>query len=100
MKPLRFHPEAEAELLAAAAWYETQQGDLGKRFLAAVRDSLVRIQMNPRLFPLVDDEIRRCLTRTFPFGLLFQVEPDKIVIWAVMHLHREPGYWKNRVPEP
>lgn len=51
MNLVRFHPEAEAEMIGAAAWYEKQQPDLGKRFLATVQDSLNRIKINPLLFP-------------------------------------------------
>ena len=98
MKPVRFHPEAEAEMMSAAKFYETQQKDLGKRFLASVQDALNRIQVNPVLYQEIEDGVRRCLTMTFPFGVVFQIMPDKYVIIAVMHLHRDPGYWKNRVP--
>jgi cytochrome P450 len=96
MKPVRFHPEAQAEMMEAAAYYEAQQPQLGKRFLISVRDALNRIQVNPFLYPLVEGDVRRCLTRTFPFGVLFRIRPDEYVVVAVMHLHREPGYWKKR----
>ena len=43
MKPIRFHPEAEAEMIEAAAWYEVQQADLGKRFLTSVQDALNKV---------------------------------------------------------
>ena len=92
-----FHPEADAELIAAAAYYQDQQEDLGKRFLSSVEDSLARIRINPRLCPAIDGDVRRCLTRTFPFGVLFRDRADRIEIIAVMHLRREPGYWKERV---
>jgi cytochrome P450 len=49
------------------------------------------------LYGVVDGDVRRCLTRTFPYGVLFQIKPDKYVIIAVMHLHRDPDYWKKRV---
>ncbi len=98
MKPVRFHPEAEAEMMSAAMFYETQQKDLGKRFLASVQDALNRIQVNPLLYQEIEDGVRRCLTMTFPFGVVFRIMPDQYVIIAVMHLHRDPGYWKNRVP--
>lgn len=98
MKPIRFHPEAESEMMAASAFYETQQKDLGKRFLASVQDALNRIQVNPLLYSEIEDSVRRCLTTTFPFGVLFRIMPDQYVIIAVMHLRREPGYWKSRVP--
>jgi hypothetical protein len=38
MKPFRFHPEADTEMIAAAKFYENQQKDLGKRYLASVQD--------------------------------------------------------------
>jgi hypothetical protein len=98
MIPIRFHPEAEAEMMSAAKYYETQQKDLGKRFLASVQDALNRIQINPLLYQEIETGVRRCLTMTFPFGVVFRIMPNQYVIIAVMHLHREPGYWKNRVP--
>ena len=47
MKPIRFHPEADSEMVDAAVWYESQQKGLGKRFVTAVQDALNRIQLNP-----------------------------------------------------
>jgi len=34
MISIRFHPEADAEMMSAAVFYEKQQKYLGKRFLA------------------------------------------------------------------
>jgi len=96
MIPIRFHPDAE--MMAAAKYYESQQKDLGKRFLASVQDALNRIQVNPLLYQEIEAGVRRCLTMTFPFSVVFRIMPNQYVIIAVMHLHREPGYWKNRVP--
>lgn len=97
MNPIHFHPHAEAELIAAASWYEGEQADLGKRFLSSLEDGVSRIRINPNLFPLVDGEVRRCLLRTFPFGILFRLRDNRIEIVAVMHLKRHPDYWRNRV---
>ena len=96
MKTVKFQPDAENEMIEAAAYYETQQSQLGRRFLASVQDAINRIVFNPRLYPVIDLDIRRCLTKTFPFGVLFRELPDKVVIMAVMNLHRDPDYWKNR----
>jgi len=96
MKPIRFHPEAEAEMMEAAAYYEAQQPQLGRRFLVSVQDALNRIQVNPLLYRLVEGDVRRCRTRTFPFAILFRIKPDEYVVIAVMHLHREPDYWQKR----
>jgi hypothetical protein len=96
MKPVRFHPAAEAEMVAAAVYYEQQLADLGKRFLVSVQEAVSKIQIDPQLYPVVDLDVRRCLTRTFPFGILYRELPKHIVVVAVMHLHRDPDYWKNR----
>ena len=96
MNPFRFHPEAELEMNQAAAWYESQEANLGKRFLTSVQDALNRIQLHPELYPIIEGDVRRCLVKTFPFGVLFRIMPGVFVITAVMHLNRDPGYWRNR----
>ena len=97
MKPVRFHPDAEAEMIEAVDWYESQQSGLGGRFLTTVQDAVNRIELNPELFPIVECDVRRCLTRTFPFGVLFRIKPDMFQVMAIMHLRRDPGYWRTRV---
>lgn len=96
MKAVRFHPDADTEMVDAARWYELQQEGLGKRFLASVQEALNRIKLNPRMHPIVEDDVRRCITKMFPFGILFRMNPGFISVMAVMHLHRDPDYWKTR----
>jgi hypothetical protein len=38
------------------------------------------------------------LTRVFPYAVLYTIELDYVLIIAVMHTHREPGYWRRRLP--
>ena len=40
MKPVGFHKDAETEMNEGAAWYESQQFDLGKRFLASIQGAV------------------------------------------------------------
>lgn len=96
MIPVRFHSEAEAEMIHAAVWYEQQQQDLGERFLSSVQDGVNRIKINPRLYPVVEGSARRCLLQTFPFSIVFEIKPDALVVIAVMHHRRNPDYWKTR----
>jgi toxin ParE1/3/4 len=46
---------------------------------------------------VIEEDVRRCLTRVFPYAVLYTIETDFILIVAVMHCSREPGYWKSRV---
>ncbi len=97
MNSVRFHRDAELEMIDTAAWYESQNEGLGKHFLASVQDSIQRIQITPQLFPLVEGDVRRCLTNTFPFSVLFRIQIDSCIIVAIMHHRREPDYWKSRL---
>jgi len=40
--------------------------------------------------------VRRCKTKAFPFDVLFRMFSSELVVIAVMHLHRDPDYWKAR----
>ncbi len=97
MKPVELHPEAEAEMRAAARWYHASQPGLGTRFLREVARTGKLIASHPEAWPIVTGNVRRCQVNCFPFGLLYRVEVEKVYILAVMHQKREPGYWKNRL---
>ena len=97
MTGVAFHPEAEAELLASANWYEERSPGLGEAFLAEVELAVQRVLASPEAWAIVTDQIRRHRVHRFPFAILYRVDPDQIYIVAIMHLHREPGYWEHRV---
>lgn len=78
----------------AAAYYETRQKDLGRRFLASVQDAVYRITLNPHQCPTVELDVRRCLTRPSPSVSCSGKLPD-VIVMAVTHLHRDPDYWKT-----
>ena len=97
MKAVLFHPEAEEEMIASAVFYETRSKGLGHKFLNEIARSLDLISSAPKTWPVFSDDIRRFLLQRFPFGLLYEIHDDYIYIIAVMHLHREPFYWKSRL---
>ncbi len=72
---------------------------MAQAFINAVEEAIFRIVESPTRWVVVDEDIRRCLTRKFPYGILYTIEEDYILIVAVMHCSREPGYWKERVTE-
>ena len=97
-----FDFEAEAEYISAAAYYEEARTGLGDQFIQAVERAIHSACDQPQWFRLISPRVRRSLVRGFPYGILFAVAGDRLYILAVMHLHREPGYWSERlkrVPE-
>jgi len=93
----RFHPEALSEFKAAAVYYEKQQHGLGLRFTSAVQTAVDHIVASPQSWRVFEEDVRRYLTKVFPYAVLYTIESDYVLIVAVMHCHREPGYWNHRV---
>ena len=94
-----FHPEALAEYEDGARFYAARQPDLDLRFIAAVEDAIAGVCESPARWRIFDDgEVRRALTRVFPYGILYTIEPDHVLIVAVAHCSREPRYWLDRLP--
>ncbi|MFW5751753.1 MAG: hypothetical protein ACOCW8_00290 [bacterium] len=75
-----FHPDAEDELGRAIEVYSAIQ----------------RAVAHPKAWSSLEGEIRRVLIRRFPYGVLYTEKKDGLFILAVMHLHRDPEYWKTR----
>jgi plasmid stabilization system protein ParE len=91
-----FHPEAEEEFLEAINYYEDRERGLGYDFSIEVFATIQNIVIYPTAWPVIEESIRRCLVHRFPYGVLYSIEQEEILILAVMHLRRHPGYWKNR----
>jgi len=92
-----FHPEAEKELILAIDFYEDKEAGLGRDFALEIYSTVERILTYPDAWPIVEEDIRRSLVKRFPFGVLYSKLEEEIVIIAVMHLNREPEYWKTRI---
>ena len=96
MKPVRFLNPAEQEMLDAARYYESQAPGLGDDFLDKIDSAVQDVSENPEAWPVLRFKIRRRLIHRFPYGLLYRVDPNEIVILTTMHLHRHPSYWFHR----
>ena len=94
-----FHPEARLEFRESAAFYEGCRPGQGAAFTNEIEGILRRILEAPDRWPFFEDDVRRCLARRYPYGILYSVEPGYILIVAVMHCSRKPGYWRNRLLE-
>lgn len=92
-----FHPEALAEFEDAALYYAEKRSGLELRFIASVEAAIQRVVERPSSYAALEQDVRRCLARVFPYAVLYTVEFDFILIVAIMHCHQEPGYWRHRI---
>lgn len=98
----RYHREAREELTAAAEWYEARRPGLGQDFLAEVEQALSSIHEHPERWPRwagVETRVpvRKFVLQRFPFAIPYLVHDESIVVLAIAHGRRRPGYWLSRL---
>ena len=96
---VQFELEALGEYRDAVA-YSRQRFGLGEQFVQAVESSLEKIVSDPERHQEVGHGVRIFRMQRFPYYLFYHFLPDRslIVVYAVAHHHRKPGYWRARLP--
>ncbi len=88
---------AQRELDDAVAYYDEQAPGLGSAFLLEAVAAIDRIRRFPEAWHPLSQTLRRCRLRRFPYGLIYHLSQDEILIVAVAHSHRRPDYWRDRL---
>jgi len=91
----RFTSAALTELRQATLYYEHRENGLGAEFLDEIEATVNRIVRHPAAWHQLSPRTRRCRTHRFPFGLIYQIRSDEILITSVMDLRRDSTNWKN-----
>ena len=91
-----FHPDATIELAESADWYAEHSSRAARDFLVAVDVAIASIVGDPRRFVQIDDRHQSCSVIRFPFQVVYRVGDDRIVVVAIAHAKRRPGYWRAR----
>ncbi|WP_236696741.1 type II toxin-antitoxin system RelE/ParE family toxin [Rhodopirellula islandica] len=91
-----FHPDATIELSDSAEWYAERSSRAARNFLVAVDVAVAPIMDDPKRFLSIDDRHQSCSVIKFPFQIVFRVNDDRIVVIAVAHAKRRPGYCCGR----
>jgi len=98
VKRVRFHPEARAEVRAAAEFYRTVSRGLAAGFVSEVRSAVDRVSRLPSSGAhLATGGVRRVVLGRFPFNLIYRDTDELMYVVAVMHQRRRPGYWRDRL---
>ncbi|MFZ5572504.1 MAG: type II toxin-antitoxin system RelE/ParE family toxin [Thermodesulfobacteriota bacterium] len=92
---------ARTELYEAVVFYNIQKQGLGEEFAEEAEDTITRIKENPEAWPRLasSTRTRRCLTNRFPYGIIYQIRKNSILVVAVMHQRRHPRSWRSRLPK-
>ena len=94
---IKIHELAVQEFDEAIEWYELQSKGLGKRFKKSVTHQLKKIKQNPDWFLIEAENIYKVYIPKFPYKILYTLDKEKIIVWAIAHMHRKPWYWQSRM---
>ncbi len=93
----KFLLSAEKEFEEAVIYYNSQSEGLGFEFAVEIKHTIQRIIDYPKAWTRISKRIRRCRTNRFPYGIIYQIRRDCILIIAVMHMHGKPETWQSRI---
>lgn len=100
----QIHPEAQAEVQAAAEHYERKQANLGYEFADEYDRALTAVLTDPAMYPRDENgppevEARHRTVRRFPFRIFYTLRDSGVYILAVAHTSRRPDYWHHRTTD-
>lgn len=96
-RELEYLEEALQEAEAAARWYAERSVTAAAAFSREMDSAESAITRFPEAWPSFDHGTRRYLLQRFPFSVVYRVEARRVLIVAVAHALRRPGYWKSRL---
>ena len=92
-----FHRLAAKEYRSARDWYAARSVDVAERFRIAVDRATGRIATQREILARLGRKYRWVRVSRFPYVLIFRERsPDVVMVVAVAHPSRRPGYWRHR----
>jgi toxin ParE1/3/4 len=97
-RDLEYLEEALEEAEAAARWYAERSANAAAGFSGELDAAEIAILEQPEAWPPFEHGTRRYLVRRYPLSVVYCVESSRVLIVAVTHARRRPGYWRARLP--
>jgi plasmid stabilization system protein ParE len=98
---LIIRPEAEADILEAAVWYEERERGLGLEFTAGIKAAIEGAFRTPLAYLHLRDtpHVRRMLLKRFPYRVFYIIRAEAIIVFAVLHAAQHERHWERRMKE-
>ncbi len=96
---LRYSAEADAEFEEALTWYADRSTSAMLRLEREVAAAAGVLARHPRLGTPKPGKVRLLPLDDFPYSLVYAIRSDEVVVIALAHHSRRPGYWKDRLAD-
>src|SRR5688500_3558763 len=94
---VKLHPEARVDLREGKAFYRRRNPLAAVAFALDIDMAISRITEAPLRYPQGEHGTHEfTLPWRFPYTLVYRIKGNLIVIVAVAHQSKEPGYWHHR----
>jgi toxin ParE1/3/4 len=90
--------DARSDIADAVAWLKERSPEVPVRFRHEIEQVMESIRDRPEMYPVVHHTVRRALVRHFPYSVFYVVQPESILVLAVMHQARHDSSWRRRSP--
>lgn len=95
---LVMHPHALAEMRDSVSYYRNEENAmLADEFASEIDRNLDLILDRPMIGKPFRRVARQFVIKRFPYSIFYQLRPESILIAAVAHHRRRPGYWMKRL---
>ncbi len=96
MLPIDYLFGARRDFDESFDWYSERSTQAAMRFADAVDAALLQVAADPKRFVSPDGVHRECPVKRFPFRIVYRLAGNRVLVVAIVHTKRHPGYWKDR----
>jgi hypothetical protein len=90
---IKVFPKALTDIQEITEWYNKQSSGLGIRCQKQVISQINKLNKRPLVYIVRYTDVRCMLIKKFPFMVHFLIENGIVVVFAVLHMSRNPIIW-------
>lgn len=92
-------PPAIDDIREVSQWYNKRKAGLGLQFVKRIKEVTAYIQENPNMAQIRFEDIRVAVVKQFPYTIHYKIKEElkTVLIHAILHDHRDPRVWSERI---
>ena len=92
-----FEVAAQTEFDNDFDWYAQRSHGAAIGFAPEVDAAINLVAADPSRFPVSYAGCQSCALHRYPYQVIFYRTDDRVIVVAIAHAKRRPGFWQDRV---